>query len=709
MKSKRVGVRGTAKLLAALVCFSPLYAIAASPDAPNAVISKSAPPGQDAYVNHCASCHGPSLGGGFGPPLMGDGFVARWGQAAPDALLNYVKKMPPSDPNSLDPATYAEITNFIRTANQLPAAGAAAAASAAPTPKRPSAHIVPPIARNYDAAYTAARQHRDDLANRVTPVTDAMQRAPRDEDWLLWRRDQASHGFSPLHQIDRSSVGQLRLAWSLALSHSTNAITPLVHDGVMYIDSNGTVQALDAASGDVIWEYARPSSTTRVPLSQPRGIALYGNAVYVPTIDNHELALDAHTGKLLWDHELAQPDDRLETTAAPLIVHGKVIQGVSGCQGQEYRGGCFIVALDAATGKELWRFHTIARGNQPGADSWNGAPTDERFGGSVWTAGSYDPELNLVYFGTGQTYKISTLLRANARPGRSKDALFTNTTLALNPDTGKLVWYYQHFAGDVWDLDWAFEQTLLSLPTPQGPRKAVATIGKLGIIDVVDAKTGHYLWSHDLGLQNLVTAIDPKTGHKTFDPALVPEVDHPKLVCPSGLGVRNWLATSYDPDKGNLYVPMVANCMNIAFKKDEVGEFDLATIVPPNSDGNFGRVAAFNLKTQKTAWTDEHRAAEASALLATAGGLVFEGTLDHWFRALDSDSGETLWQARLDDSPHSYPISFMADGVQYVAVVTGGGTPHDIIFRNFTPEFIHTNRGKTLWVFSLPQHGGTAH
>ena len=417
------------------------------------------------------------------------------------------------------------------------------------------------------------------------------------------------------------------------------------------------------------------------------------------------LALDPKTCKLLWDQEVGETAAMRQMTGAPLAVHGKIIQGVSGCLGHDYPGGCFIVALDAATGEELWRFYSIARPDQPGGDSWNGAPLNQRFGVSVWTAGSYDPDLNLVYFGTGQTYTISTLLKPNARKGQSKDALYSDSTLALNPDTGKLVWYYQHFPGDVWDLDWAFEQTLIKLEDPTGPLKAVVTSGKLGIIDALDAKTGRYLWSRDMGVQNLVIAIDPRTGHKTYDPRLIPDRGEPKLVCPSSLGGRDWAATAYDPQSGVMYLPMSESCMDISFNETNWGDMLIAARVPPKNDGKFGRIVAINLRNRQIVWTNRRRAPQSSAVLATAGGLIFEGGRDRWFRALDSGTGRTLWQTRLEDTPNSFPISFAVGATQYVAVVSGGGTPLDLQFRKFTPEIRSSIGSKTLLVFSLMEHG----
>jgi alcohol dehydrogenase (cytochrome c) len=234
------------------------------------------------------------------------------------------------------------------------------------------------------------------------------------------------------------------------------------------------------------------------------------------------------------------------------------------------------------------------------------------------------------------------------------------------------------------------------------------TSGKTAIIDAVDAKTGQYLWSHDMGLQNLVTGIDPRTGRKTYDPQLTPEVGKLKMVCPSTIGARNWPSTAYDPTSGLMYLPLVPNCMGIGLQPDSptfrtFGEFTQERRDPPDTDGNYGRIAAVDLKTQRTVWTNRYRAPQSSAILATAGGLLFEGGRDRWFRALDSATGKSLWETRLDNTPNGFPITYMVDGRQYVAVVAGGGSPFDLYLSAFTPEFPNSLGGKTLMVFALPK------
>jgi alcohol dehydrogenase (cytochrome c) len=495
----------------------------------------------------------------------------------------------------------------------------------------------------------------------------------------------------------------------MQLPTSPNEITPLVHDGVVFIASGGKVLAIDGVSGDLLWQYVRPAAARFSPASATaRSIAIYEDTLIAPTPDRHVVALDVKTGKVVWDREVvpaSDPGPRL--SGGPLVAHGKVIQGVSNCN--NLKGGCFIVGLDAKTGNEVWRFQTIARPGQPGGDSWNGAPLDERFGAAVWNAGSYDPDLNLVYYGVGQTYDAATLLQPHAGKGESADALYTNSTVALDPDTGKLAWHYQHFNRDVWDYDWTFERSLVELKVGGTTRKLSVTAGKLAIFDAVDRKTGQYLFSKDLGLQTLVKSIDPKTGRKIIDPALEPVAGKTVSMCPHGGGARNWLATSFDAATKILYVPLVESCMNFTWRPRSPeataaggSDLDWELKVRPDSDGKIGRVEAINLETGKVVWTQRRRAAEASSILATAGGVLFDGSRDRMFRASDASTGRTLWSIRLDAAPSSTPVTYSAGGQQYVAVVAGGGGPHDITWAALTPEIDSPAESPSLWVFKLP-------
>ena len=374
-------------------------------------------------------------------------------------------------------------------------------------------------------------------------------------------------------------------------------------------------------------------------------------------------------------------------------------------------GGPQLVGLDAATGKEVWRLGTIAKPGENGGNSWNGIPFDSRSGASLWTPGSYDPETRLAYFGTGNTYDTGPLL-PRKKPGKeqlSNDALYTNSTLAVDPATGKLVWYFQHFPNDQWDLDWAFERQLVDLDVGGARRRVLITAGKIGIYDALDAKTGQFLFSIDLGLQNIVTSIDARTGHKQVNTKLYPGDGKIKMVCPHGAGAKNYLPASWSQQSGILVMPLNEACMDVYPVPGGGAVSALSSGVNwgirprPNSDGKYGRLAALDLATRKTVWVTRQRAPLSSGVLMTAGGLTFVGSSDRVVRAFDSSDGKELWSARLNDVSSSSPISFSVEGKQYIALAVGEGGFHARSFAPLTPELRSpANRGATIWVFALP-------
>ncbi len=608
--------------------------------------------------------------------------------------------------------SYTKFQGWLLKLGRLAAAAITIGAIAIPAYSQASAPLEPGniLTPNHDATFNAAVARRKALLGNLAPVTDEILQHPPDGDWLTWRRTYSSLGYSPLHQIDKTNVHNLREAWAWVLPVGPDEITPLVHDGVIFIESANTVQALDGATGDLLWQYVRPlpESLHNGSSAIVKNLAIYRDMLYTPTADGHIVALNVKTGALVWDQQVLGPQEiahRLMLDGGPIVAKGKVIMGASGCN--TYPGGCFLVALDAQSGKEAWRFHTLARHGQPGGDSWNGAPVDQRFGGSVWTSGSYDPDLNLVYFGVGQTYDTATLLQPQPQKGTANGGLYTDSTVALNPDTGKLVWYYQHMNRDVWDLDWAFEQSLITLPIDGKQTKLVVTGGKIAVFDAVDRADGKYEFSKDLGLQNLVTAIDPETGKKSINPALQPEANKTKHICPHSGGGRNWPATSYDPETKILYVPLFESCQDFTWvprssAETSAGGSDMRFVLlpRPDSDGKFGRIEAINLQTKKVAWVYRQRAAFSSSTLTTTGGLVFAGSRDRRFQAFDAATGKVLWQAGLGASPSSTPVTYSIAGQQYVAVVAGNGGP--VAWPYLTPEIANPPGGTTLWVFKLP-------
>jgi alcohol dehydrogenase (cytochrome c) len=509
----------------------------------------------------------------------------------------------------------------------------------------------------------------------VRPVADAALRAPPAGDWLQWGRTYDGQNFSPLKAIGRGNVKALAPAWRTPLPAGPSMPTPVVHDGVMFLQTApDLVLALDAATGAELWRHAYKPATFS---SQKMGLAIAGGRLYVPTSDLHVIALDARTGAQVWDHEIPIDPPAVRRTdfqlrSAPLVVGDKLIQGVTASGAP---GGGFITGLDIATGKELWRFHTIARPGEPGGNSWNGLPLEKRSGASVWDQGTFDPALHLVYYGVGQTYDTGPLNKPSGVPGTTRDSLYTDSTLALDPDTGRLAWHYQHLANDQWDLDWVFERQLVNLNVGGRERRVVMTIGKMGILDALDAKTGAYLFSIDSGTQNVITAIDPKTGAKTTDPQRWPDPTKSTLICPSVSGARSWPSTSFSPQTGLVYVPVTQWCHLFGPKGYKLLSSGVGLTGAEHPDaaksGMMGRLQALDVRGRKLGWRQDQPAPISTSVLATAGGVLFAGDLDPSLKAFDDRDGKLLWRSALDDYPSSSVITYAVAGRQYVAVVMG--------------------------------------
>jgi len=683
------------------------FPVAQSPAPPLEYTAAQADRGQGVYAEQCSSCHGPSLDdGAYGPPLKGSDFRLKWGSRSAEALFTYTSsRMPPATPGSLGDERYAQVLAFMVRENgapagtrELPGDPAKLATMAAPA--------WPPVGGGGLAprAVVPAYPTRKSPLESLRPVTDGMLQRPEPGAWLTWRRTYDAYGFSPLKGINKGNVRELRPAWTWSLPNGPNQATPLVHDGVLFVHSFGDkVQALDAASGDLLWQYTRRLPPGVVPTVK-RGLSILGTRLFVPTSDVHVVALDAKTGRVVWDQAIADPARGYRMTGGPLVARGKVMIGTMG----RAEGGNFIVALDAETGREAWRFATIARPGEPGGDSWNGLPLEKRNGGSVWIPGSYDPVHNLAFFAPGNTYDTGPLRSPIGKSGVTSDALYLDATLAINPDTGRLQWHFQHQDNGQWDLDWAFERQVVQLPVNGRMERVILTAGKQMIFDLMEAETGRYVSSIDLGLQNLVTAIDPKTGAKTTDPALLPGDGATKMICPHVSGGRGWMPTSFDAASKMLYLPIVEACMDLV----PVGEGERGSLssgvrwtvrARPDSDGKYGRLHALNVETKKTVWVDRQRAPLTTGTLVTAGGLVFVGGLDRMFQAFDAATGTRLWSMRLNDVPSSAPISFAAGGREFVAVVVGPGGYQSTSYDVLVPEIRNPpEHGAALWVFEVP-------
>ena len=574
-----------------------------------------------------------------------------------------------------------------------------------------------------------------------TPVTTQMLERPADGDWLMYRRTYDSWGFSPLDEITRSNVGNLELAWARVMTPGRQYSTPLAHDGVLYLETpRDIIQALDARTGDLIWEYRYETAAVRAarakgekaPEEKPiavtevrgtRNIAIYGDKIFHLTRDAHVIALDARTGALVWDVTETGAERGITHSAGPIVVNGKVISGRAAAAG----GGpeiAYIAAHDAETGRELWRFHTIPRPGEPGDESWGGVAYEDRAHVGSWSVGSYDPQLKLLFWGTSVPAPSLEVVRRT--PGG--DALYSNSTVALDPETGKLVWYYQHLPRDNWDLDHVFERYLVDadvapdaaevrwinpkLKSPaSGKRRVVSGIpGKTGIVFTLDAKTGQFLWARETVHQNVIRDINVRTGRVNIDESMVPKPFQELRVCPSNAGGKNWMAGTYSPRTRLMYQPMLNMCMLQTGNADTFSRgmgyaVNWIVIEDPTITGRtqypVGRVDAVSLDTGKLAWHYEQRAGLVSGLVSTAGGLVFGGDANRRFKALDDETGRVLWETILAAPVSGHPISFAVDGKQYIAVSTGGNTHPEKTALSLHPEIKVTQGYNSMFVFRL--------
>ncbi len=554
-------------------------------------------------------------------------------------------------------------------------------------------------------------------ASDFVPVTDEMLQDPAPGDWLMWRRTLDGWGYSPLDQIDRDNVGELRMVWSRALTDGRQQGTPLAYGGVLYMPNPADViQAIDAVTGDLVWEHRRevPDDIDEYVFNNlwqnNRNIAIYGSLIIDTSVDDHIFALDAATGRMAWETQILNyRENPAMQSSGPIVADGKVISGRS-CMPAAGPDGCVITAHDPQTGEELWRRRTIPGPGEPGDETWGGVPFEDRKHVGAWMVPSYDPELNLVYVGTSVTSPAPKFLIG----GTDNQHLYHNSTLALDADTGEIVWYYQHL-NDHWDLDHPFERLLVDTAVapdagavdwinprvqPGEVRKVITGIpGKTGVVYTLDRETGEFLWATPTITQNVISHIDGASGAVTENPELVfTGAGQEVLTCPHASGGKDWEAGAYSPLTNTMYYPLRNVCARMMSEGPEstsVYAIAWRPEIAPGTD-QVGTVWAISAETGETAWIHEQRSATMS-LVATGGGLVFGGDVNGRFRALDQETGEVLWEINLGSAVSGFPITYAVDGRQYVAVSTG--TPR---FLNLTPEVNAGSQGNNLFVFALP-------
>jgi len=644
--------------------------------------------GQAIFNSRCASCH---EAGGETIRLIGAGFTDIWRTRSTLALYTRIKTtMPFGNPGSLSDAEAASVVAYILkgngatagTANLTPATDVAINTIIAARGRDPYAGYVSlsgmPAATGITFPGTVAK---------YTPVTEEMLLNPPASDWLAHYQNYAGWSHSPLQQINSQNVKNLQLRWVWSLDDGERQqITPLVHDGVMFISTvvNNKVQALNAATGDLIWENSLGPRLENQVNATARAMALYGNQLFYPASDATIYALDARTGKVNWKFKLSSYGR--DKVGGLMIADGKLIVGLGVCDEASLQDRCFIAAYDVNDGHQLWKFHTVAYTGEPGGDSWGNMTNGERSGADAWIAGTYDPKLRLVYFGTGQ---------AKAGKNGIGDKLFSNATIALDVDTGKLKWYNQSAPDEGLDLDEVYEKILVD----SGSQKLLLTAGKKGILWKLDRTNGKFLDYVPMVFQNVFTSIDRKTGRGTYRADILnPAPGGSRPSCPAQSGGHNWPAASYIPNDDLIIFPLMQIC--VTSQGDMIGNFEA-----PASDGYLGRLSAYRVKDLKPVWTLQQRAPFLTSSMTTAGGIGFIGDWDRTFRAFDVKTGKTLWRTRLGTTAQGFPTTFTVDGEQFVAVPTGynGGSPQIRPSSMFAFERNRPLVGHAVYVFALPK------
>jgi len=541
-----------------------------------------------------------------------------------------------------------------------------------------SPHHAPPVA----ATVNAAR------------LVDA-RREP--QNWLTYYGAYDGQRYSPLDQVDTQNVTSLRPAWMFQYGVMTLIAapvgyafeaTPIVVDGVMFVSGfDSYVWALDAATGRLLWTYHHA-----VPLDTPlccgnvnRGVAVAAGKVFLATQNAHLVALDAVTGHELWDVPFADVRSGESSTIAPLVVKGLVIVGSSG---GEYGTRGHIDAFDLETGKPAWRRYTIPKPGETGAESWTDADRTawQRGGGAAWVTGTYDPALDLLFWGTANPGPV---FDGAPRPGAN---LYTNSVLALDPDDGSIRWHYQWTPHDVWDYDGVSENILFE----QEGRKLLAHFDKNGYLFVLDRTDGRFVRATPFARATW-GRVDPASGAVTV--SRVPTAGGMDI-CPGPAGAKEWSHGAYSQRTGLLYVPVVEKCGRF-FTRTSTFKESL-----PYMGGDFdnrhmegwGQVKAFDPATGHEQWSWRGAHPMVGSLLATGGNLVFAGEPSGMFDAFDARTGRMLWQFQTGNGIHGSPITYSVNGKQYVAVPTGWGGWVD----GFAPELYGAPRGQSLVVFALP-------
>jgi len=549
------------------------------------------------------------------------------------------------------------------------------------------------------------------------PVTNDLLLHPDPGDWLMYSRTYDAFRDSPLKQINKKNVSQLRMAWVRGLPDGVTETIPIVHDGVMYVIApGGIVDALDATNGDLIWEYKRTFKNASLgSVERTKALAIYDDMVYFTAVDGYVVALDARTGRVRWETYKTET----QNTSGAIVVDGKVISGGTCGRGSDT---CFIEADDAETGTKIWRFFTVAHPGDPGFASWNEADNSQSMASTWGMPGSFDPIRNVLYWGVANPMPDQRMQRHNGDPdGTSRTTpadLYSNCTLALDPATGKLIWYYQYLPGDDWDTDHTHERTLARVAfnpnpkfvkwiNPDVPRGSMydiaAMVSEGGAIFVLDRDNGKFLWANPFPYDDpnfVLSDVNVHTGQTTLNWDIV--FKHPgdhHITC--YWNTRSYWPTAYHEANQSLYVPYTDNCRDLTMPGPGI-KGGWSVIPRPGSDPNkFTGLSKINLSTGEQMRFDLGRAPGNGAMLTTAGGLVFHGDMSRRFRAFDVDTGQKLWETILGGNISVSTITYAVNGKQYICVMTGYNLKVPELAAE-VPEMRTPTGHNAIYAFALP-------
>jgi len=522
----------------------------------------------------------------------------------------------------------------------------------------------------------------------VTGAPPAGAAAAADGDWPNYGRDGSEQHYSPLTEIAAGNVGKLELAWHFPLESGYTLSTPVAAEGKLFVTSGHShIRALDAVTGRLLWEYdAKVRELAPTPLYMTwgnKGLAYWNGRVIIATVDGRVIALDAASGKPVWEQRQFALGELRNADGAPRVFDGKVIIGYGGADITPLRG--YVTAYDAMTGRQLWRFYTVPGDPSKPADSkaekvmrptWKGDWFGKGGGGTAWNAFSYDPELQLIYLGVGNGFPYNTQLRS---PGGG-DNLFLSSIVAVKADTGEYVWHYQVTPAEQWDSTATQDMTIATLTFDGKPRKVILHAPKNGFFYVLDAATGQFISAEKIAKVTWADHIDAKTGRPVENPGIRYQ-GKPGLfeLWPGPQGAHSWLPQAFSPQTGLAYVPIIEMGALIGPAAPNATGFTAAMGVTFLADADLPGTRRSFLKAwdpvlQKEAWSHELPGSWPGGILATAGGLVFQGRIDGQFVAYDAKTGRQIWSFKAQSPIVAAPMSYRVNGRQYVTVLTGSGS-----------------------------------